>query len=168
MRLAPKGGARLRDLAVTTSAIAAITLVLGTAANVVSPRRIAWTEDWSHYIEARAIREGLSLITTAQAHDFFVKGTHLFLDARTDEEYRAGRIPGAFSVPFTALESSLPEVQQLLSPSFPIVTYCSGEACDESFLLAVELKRQGLTNVVLYASGFDKWVEAGHPAERGP
>jgi rhodanese-related sulfurtransferase len=164
----PNARNRLRETLSSVFAIAAIAAVLGTAANVISPRRIPWVEDWSHYIEARALQEGLTLITTAEAWEYFQRGTHIFLDARSDEEYRQERIPGAFSLPFMAMEEKMPEVQFLLGPSFPIVTYCSGETCDESFLVAVELRKQGMTNIVLYAGGMEKWVEAGHPSERGP
>lgn len=152
----------------SAACIVAVSLLLGTASNFLSPRRIAWKEDWSQYIESKALREGIALVTTPQAFEYFQKGSHIFLDARHGGDYRQGRIPGAFSLPFDAQDEKAAEVQALLSPSQPVVTYCAGKNCDESFLLTIELRKQGFTNVVLYAGGMDAWIEAGHPAERGP
>jgi rhodanese-related sulfurtransferase len=149
-------------------ALVALGLVLGTVANVVSPRRIAWVEDWSHFVEARAYREGLTLINTAEAQQLWQKGTHLFLDARSPRDFEAGRIPGAFSLPYAAISEHLGPLQGLLTPRQPLVAYCSGVECDESLLLAIELRRMGFTNVVLYAGGIQKWREAGYPVEEGP
>lgn len=157
-----------RSVLLPAFGLALASLLLGTASNLVSPRRIPWVEDWSQYIESKALREGITLVTTPQAVDYFRRGTHVFLDARHEADYQKARIPGAFSLPFDAMEEKAGDVQLLLSPSQPVVTYCSGKNCDESFLLTVELRKQGFTNVVLYAGGMDAWIASGHPAERGP
>lgn len=149
-------------------AIVGIGLVLGAVANLVSPRRIPWVEDWSHYVEARAYREGLTLINTTEAKQLWDKGAHLFLDARSEKDFEAGHIPGAFSLPQANMPEHMASLQGMLTPQQPLVAYCSGFDCDESLLLAIELKRMGFTNVVLYAGGMQKWREAGHPVEEGP
>ncbi len=125
-------------------------------------------EDWSHYIEAKALENGITLITSAQAWDYFEKGTHVFLDARPNTDYAAGHIPGAFSLPYDAMEDHFMNVQMLLTPEQPLVTYCSGKECDESFLLTIFLRDQGFTNIVLFADGIEAWNEAGHSEEGGP
>jgi rhodanese-related sulfurtransferase len=71
------------------------------------------------------------------------------------------------SLPYQAVEDALSNAQALLTPAQPIVTYCSGEDCDESFLLTLYLKQQGFTNVVLFAGGFSQWKTGGHPVEGG-
>lgn len=148
--------------------ITIIGLGLGTVANLVSPRRIAWIEDWAHHVEARAYREGIGLINTEEAWALFEQGQYLFLDARSEKDYQHSHIPGAFSVPHSAMGEYLQGLQGILTPEQPIIAYCSGLECDESLLLAIELKRMGITNVVLYAGGFQKWVQAGHPVASWP
>ena len=44
-----------------------LALVFGTLANLVSPRRIPWVGDWENYIETKALKEKITLITAAQA-----------------------------------------------------------------------------------------------------
>ncbi len=143
-------------------------LFLGAAANVVSPRRIPWVEDWAHHVEARAFREGISLINTDEAWKFHQEGAHLFLDARSEKDFAKGHIPGAFSVPHALAHEYLAGLQGILTPEQPVVAYCSGADCDESLLLAIELKRMGMTNIVLYAGGFQKWRERNLPVEASP
>lgn len=145
--------------------IIGVGLALGTVANLISPRRIPWVEDWEHYIEARAYRAGLNIIHAREAYGFFQKGTHLFLDARHPADYQQAHIPGALSLPSAAIAEHLPAWQALFSPSQPLVAYCSGIECDESLLLAMELKRLGITNVVLFVGGITQWREHGFPIE---
>jgi rhodanese-related sulfurtransferase len=141
--------------------------ICGAAANLVSPRRIPWTEDWSHYIEARAMKERITLVTPKQVERILDTGTHVFLDARPPADYVTGHLPSAVSLPFQSVDDDMARVQALLTPAQPIVTYCSGEDCDESFLLTLYLRRQGFTNVVLFAGGYAAWKAGGHPVEAG-
>lgn len=140
--------------------------VCGTASQLFRRDPIPWFENWSNFIEAKAIKEGIPLVTAAQAMAFLQSG-HLILDARPAADYEAGHIPSARSVPYDSIVDALPAVQQFLTPSTPVMTYCSGKNCDESFLLTQYLRKQGFTNVVLFAGGFETWSMEGHPIERG-
>ena len=128
---------------------------------------IPWFEDWSSHIEAKALKEGVPLATAAQVLAFLQAGTHVILDARPAVDYEAGHIPTARSVPYLSVDDAMAAVQQYLTPSGPILTYCSGKTCDESFLLTQYLRRQGFTNVTLFAGGFETWSAEGHPVEKG-
>ncbi|HPF99661.1 MAG TPA: rhodanese-like domain-containing protein [Kiritimatiellia bacterium] len=147
--------------------IFAVAVACGFVANTVSPRRIPWSEDWGNYIESKALREGVLLVTTSRAKELAAQHACIILDARPAADYKAGRIPGAVSLPYDNVEEELAHVQVLLSPSQPIMTYCSGKQCDESFLLTLYLKKAGFTNIVLYAGGFDQWRAEGLPTEGG-
>jgi len=57
------------------------------------------------------------------------------------------------------------DVMILLTPDTPILTYCSGEECDESFQVSEFLREQGFTNVVLFAGGYTAWEAGGLPTE---
>ncbi|MFH0953395.1 MAG: rhodanese-like domain-containing protein [Verrucomicrobiota bacterium] len=145
-----------------------IAILCGGAANLVSPRRIPWVEDWANYIEAKALKEGVRLVRTEQARRIVDAGMHVVLDARPAADYAAGHLPGATSLPYNTVEESLADVQSMLAQSTPILTYCAGENCDESFLLTLFLRQQGFTNSVLFLGGFDQWKAAGYPVEGAP
>ena len=137
-------------------------------ANTCRPSgRIAWAEDWSRYVEARAREEGLALADLRAAEGIAKGQAHLIFDARPAADYEAGHLPGAFSLPYTEVEDRLLDVQDRLTPAQPIMVYCSGTECDESFLLSRFLKQQGFTNVVLFAGGFGEWEKAGQPVVKG-
>lgn len=84
------------------------------------------------------------------------KGEVIALDVRPPEEYQAGHIPGALSVPLAELKQRLAE----LPKSRTIVAYCRGPYC----VLAVEavelLRRQGFKAVRLEDSVHD-WRRRG-------
>jgi rhodanese-related sulfurtransferase/predicted transcriptional regulator len=82
------------------------------------------------------------------------------LDVRPPEEYRAGHIPGARSVPVSEVESTLKEI----SPEHEVVAYCRGPYCvfaDEAVAL---LKAHGYKAQRL-EGGLPDWRAAGLPVE---
>lgn len=90
------------------------------------------------------------------------KGEVVVLDVRPVEEYAAGHIPGARSVPLPELRRRLSE----LPKDAEIVAYCRGPYC----VLAVEalqvLHRKGF-RARRMAGGFPEWLEAGLPVQAG-
>ena len=151
-----------------TGAILFVAVACGAAANLLSPHRIPWVEDWSRYIEAKAMKEGITLVTAKQVERILHDGTHVVFDARPPADYRAGHLPGAVSLPQLSVEDELANVQHLLTPAQPILTYCNGLDCDESLLLTLYLRQQGFTNAVLFAGGFKEWAAGGRPVEGAP
>ena len=86
----------------------------------------------------------------------------LVVDVGPSEEYAAGHIAGAQSVPLAELERRLARLPR----SKRIVAYCRGPYC----VLAAEavrlLRRRGLDAVRL-RDGFPEWRDAGLPVEVG-
>jgi rhodanese-related sulfurtransferase len=84
------------------------------------------------------------------------------LDVRPPQEYAAGHIAGALSVPLAELERRLARLPRTKR----IVAYCRGPYC----VLAAEavrlLRRRGLDAVRL-RDGFPEWRDAGLPVEVG-
>jgi rhodanese-related sulfurtransferase/DNA-binding transcriptional ArsR family regulator len=80
------------------------------------------------------------------------------LDVRPADEYRAGHIPGAVSMPMSELERRLAEIPR----DRPVIAYCRGPFC----VLAVEavetLRRKGFAAQRM-ESGVPDWQLAGHP-----
>lgn len=90
-------------------------------------------------------------------------GDVVVLDVRPSDEYVAGHLPGARSIPVEELEMHIDE----LDPSKEIVAYCRGPYClfaDE----AVELLRSRGFRARRLADGLPDWQTSGYPVERGP
>jgi rhodanese-related sulfurtransferase len=88
------------------------------------------------------------------------EGGVIVLDVRPEQEYRAGHIPGAHSVPLERLEAYLEEIPE----DHEIVAYCRGPYCmfsDE----AVELLRSRGYRARRLAEGLPDWRAAGRPVE---
>ena len=82
------------------------------------------------------------------------------LDVRPEEEYRAGHIPGALSVPVDTLEAAL----QTLPKDKEIVAYCRGPYCVFSDEAVHALSARGYQASRL-TEGFPEWRAAGYPVE---
>lgn len=107
--------------------------------------------------EAKAQIEEVSL----ENADAAISDASLLLDVREDDEYRAGHIPGAVSIPRGLLEFKLSNDPALEARDHPIVLYCktSGRAA----LAAATLKAMGYLHVKSIEGGFDAWLDAGKP-----
>jgi rhodanese-related sulfurtransferase len=147
--------------------ILAASLALGGIRQAAFPGAIPWVQDWSNFIESKAMKSGIALVTLDEVKAIVQRQSHILLDARPLADYDAGHLPGALALPQTAIDEHLPNVLPLLAPEQPILTYCSGKQCDESFLLTVDLRKQGFTNIVLYPGGFTEWQKAGLAVEGG-
>lgn len=139
---------------------------LAGVSQVIFPKRIPWVQDWANMVENKAAEDGIRVIDLAAMKAIVDKQSHILLDARRMGDYLAGHIPGAFALPDAEFDANLPNVLPLLTPSQPIVTYCSGKSCDESIHLTKKLQAQGFTNIVLFAGGIVEWKEAGHPVQQ--
>lgn len=90
-------------------------------------------------------------------------GTVLVLDVRPVDEYRAGHIPGALSIPLDRLARRLRDVP----PDKTIVAYCRGPYCVLAFK-AVEILRTRGFDARRLVDGFPEWRAAGLPVEVSP
>jgi sulfur-carrier protein adenylyltransferase/sulfurtransferase len=86
------------------------------------------------------------------------------LDVREKEEYRAGYIPGAVSIPRGFLE--IQAEQKLPDKNAKIVAYCAGGT--RSALAAATLQELGYTNVETANPGFTRWKDLGYPVDLPP
>jgi rhodanese-related sulfurtransferase len=84
----------------------------------------------------------------------------LVLDVRPPEEYAAGHVPGAVSVPVAELKRRLKE----LPKNKEIVAYCRGSFCAFAPEAARYLDRKGYRTRILDA-GLPDWEAAGLPVE---
>ena len=84
------------------------------------------------------------------------------IDVREEEEYAAGKIPGARhlckGIIERDIESAVPDL------SADMVLYCGGGF--RSALAADNLQKMGYTRVLSLAGGFREWREAKYPIEK--
>ena len=90
-------------------------------------------------------------------------GDAVVLDLRPAEEYHAGHIAGAFSLPLEELEARLAE----LPTGVEIVAYCRGPFCALAPRGVAMLRRRGFRARRLQ-DGFPEWRLAGLPVAVGP
>ena len=92
------------------------------------------------------------------------KEPYTLLDVREKEEFRAGYIPGAVSIPRGFLEIQVEG--RLPDKNAKIIAYCAGGT--RSALAAKTLAELGYTNVETAQPGFVRWKDLGYPMETPP
>ena len=105
-------------------------------------------------------RDGLEPVGREELLARVRSGAVVVLDVRPIEEFRAGHIPGAVSIPLAELEQRVKE----LPVSREIVAYCRGPYCVMAFK-AVELLRARKRRARRLVDGFPEWKAAGLPVE---
>ena len=90
------------------------------------------------------------------------EGSVVVLDVRPVEEYRAGHIPGAVSLPLEELQRRLAE----LPMDQEIIAYCRGPYCLFAVRAVELLRKQGFT-ARRFGEGIPEWKAAGLPVAVG-
>ena len=105
-------------------------------------------------------REALEAVDAAGLMERLADESVVILDVRPEEEYRAGHVPGALSVPVSSLEAAL----QVLPKDKEIVAYCRGPYCVFSDEAVAFLKSHGYRAIRL-TEGLPEWRDSGYPIE---
>src|SRR5215212_6302621 len=105
-------------------------------------------------------REAMEAVDAVGLMERLAEESVVVLDARPEEEYRAGHVPGALSVPVASLEATL----QTLPKDKEIVAYCRGPYCVFSDEAVRALSSRGYRASRL-TEGFPDWRAAGYPIE---
>lgn len=87
----------------------------------------------------------------------------LIVDARSPEQYAAGHIEGAVSLPLVEIDAALQDFAARVDTNRSLVIYCSGFGCPDSFDLAVRLIESGYQDVRVFEGGYPEWRDAGLP-----
>lgn len=107
----------------------------------------------------REFIEGHSGLETVDREDLLKRvrrGSVTVIDVRPEEEYQAGHIPGAISVPLKALEAQLDD----LPKDREIVAYCRGPYCVLAVQAVETLRARGFRTVRL-EDGIPDWRARG-------
>jgi rhodanese-related sulfurtransferase len=119
--------------------------------------------------------EGLQLADLKQATGWFhdpryQQGGILFVDARDEQHYQEGHIPGAYLLDWFHAENYLGTVLPLCNAAHEIIVYCNGGDCELSQSTAMLLRDSGHVpqeKLFVYGGGITEWTNQGLPVELG-
>jgi rhodanese-related sulfurtransferase len=106
--------------------------------------------------------DGVEPLDVAQLLERSEHGDVVVVDVRPAEEYEAGHIAGALSVPLADLAVRISD----LPAGSTVVAYCRGPYCVLSAEAVRQLRSAGL-NAQRLEAGVDEWRQAGRPIEIG-
>ncbi len=127
------------------------------------------------YFTPRAL-PGATLVD-ATAVDQMLQGGGVFIDTRTEAEFKAGRVPGAVLVPYVEKSHKEPDFNATadsfdlskLPPSknTVIVFACNGAECWKSFKASHAAVKAGYSKVHWFRGGLPEWRAAGLKVDSG-
>jgi len=119
-------------------------------------------------VRSRAAQEEVdddtNLLTLARAKSLYEQGA-VFVDSRSPAEYESGHIRGSRHLYYMHAEEEWETVMADVPFEMPIVSYCSGEGCNSSFLVADQLQNVGFEKVYIFDGGWPEWSAAGYPLD---
>jgi rhodanese-related sulfurtransferase len=130
------------------------------ALRTLAHRRLAEVEQVASLYLTR--RDRLEPVSLAELRRMLREGRVTVLDVRPPDEYEAGHIPGALSIPVAELERRLAEVPA----GREVVAYCRGPYCVFS-LEAVETLRGHGYAARRADEGLPEWRAEGWPVREG-
>ncbi len=123
-------------------------------------------------LASRLAAKGLQVADTNLVLKFYqdpgyAAGGIVFVDARNDQSYTEGHIPGAYQLDYYYKEKYLPTVLPVIMTAETILVYCNGGDCEDSELTAALLQQAGIppARIFVYAGGYTEWASAGLPVE---
>lgn len=106
-------------------------------------------------------------IETIAALDYLKTSGAVFLDARSEYDFKAGHIAGALNRQEINLDTWMPAFFEKIPPETVLVTYCSDPQCHLAENLAATLYEMGYTNSRYMPAGWLAWLAAAYPTEDG-
>ena len=99
--------------------------------------------------------------------DELLAAGHLLVDARDPHIYADSHLAGAISLPLGEVDQLLADFSVRVARDKPLIIYCNGFGCPDSFDLGVRLIAAGYLQVQVYEGGFPEWRDRGRPLESG-
>jgi rhodanese-related sulfurtransferase len=128
----------------------------------------------AQFLAAQMKEKGLQLIDGGQAtqlfHDpRFQQNVIVFIDARDEDHYQQGHIPGAYEFDPYHPEKYFDTVLPVCQKAEQVVIYCNGGDCDDSETAAILLRDVGIPNqkLFVYGGGITEWKTSRLPVETG-
>jgi rhodanese-related sulfurtransferase len=125
-------------------------------------------------VVARLKEKGLQVVNGDQAAELFhdplyQKGGIIFIDARNDEHYHGGHIPGAYQFDNYHPENFMGAVFPVCQSAQKIIVYCTGGNCEDSQFAALTLRdaQIPIEKLFVYTGGITEWTNRGYAIELG-
>jgi rhodanese-related sulfurtransferase len=122
----------------------------------------------------RLAAKGLSAVTFAETRalyedPMYAYEAYVFIDARDDDHYGIGHIPGAHQFDHFRAERFQETMMQIIPTAMNIVVYCNGGDCEDSESAALFLLGLGADpgHLAVFTGGITEWKSRGMPVERG-
>jgi rhodanese-related sulfurtransferase len=156
----------MRGLVRDAALILAAVLVLGTAANLVPGRHMAW---WGKGVEPPRLGVDFQFIDAASADAIRTSLPRVVvLDTRSAAEYAAGHVPGAHRIAYTEIDAQLtPALIAELRAADAVLVYGDSDETDVEQLVSQDLHRRGMAPPYVLLGGFAAWNAGGLPLEGG-
>ena len=142
--------------------------------NSFSGRGISLIGSWSSMIFSDSLivpysyQEGdPQAMSISEAMMEFQASHTLFLDARSEFDYKQGHIKGALNLPFEEFDDFYPKVASKLPKDKTIIAYCDGTECELSLFLTRILREKGYQDLKIFFGGWAVWEEADLPIGKG-
>ncbi|MBZ0199676.1 MAG: rhodanese-like domain-containing protein [Ignavibacteriaceae bacterium] len=141
--------------------------LLGLLVNYLDPKGISFIRDNGQLPNSTVIG-GVNdtdpepqQIGLPQAYKFY-KEKVVFFDAREVDDYTEGHIDGAINISYVQFDEMKSKLDAVSKDDI-VVTYCGGDDCDLSILLANEMMKIGYKKVFVFFGGWKKWLTANYP-----
>src|SRR5882672_131740 len=125
-------------------------------------------------LRARLAEKGLTLADSNQVTQLFHDPRYeqeliVFVDARDDQSYKKGHIPGAYQFDYHYFEKYLPTLLPACQAAQQILVYCNGGDCEDSEFAATMLRDAGIPKekLFVYGGGITEWTNTNLPLEAG-
>ncbi len=173
VRVAAPAAAPLADTLAAPAPVAAGAPPAVPADPAAQPSTAAFPPEWAA-VAQRLAGKGFSALTFDEVRALhedpaFAAGAYLFVDARDDEQFEAGHIPGAVQLDPYHIERYLDAVMAAVPGCLRIVVYCTGGKCEDSEFAATDLASLGVptSQLAVYVGGIEDWAARGMPMQTG-
>lgn len=165
--------------------IVSLGIFTGLVANACREDRIVLRHDYFHYYKGRSSLPVTDLVKRIEEHELRTVGLDelraalssgaigtgalVLVDARGDEDFQIGHIPGAIQFDHYRPDKHIDHVLRTCLTAETVVIYCKGGSCDDSLLAARDLIEFGLSQsrLAVFAGGIDAWQARGFALEAG-
>jgi rhodanese-related sulfurtransferase len=146
------------------AAMAALSLALGIGTNFLFPEPLPVMAEKSQF----AVEVTAPTTESSDILRIWESGEAFFVDARSEEAFNKGHIPGAFSVPYKQFEEgTTPETVDVLPREQKLIIYCDGADCHASQVVYDALLNLGFQKdmMEIFHGGWTDWNELGGEVE---
>ncbi len=128
----------------------------------------------SKVVEKKPLEHDYQTITVDEAHEVLDdpktgQGLNIFVDARDDEHFAEGHIPGAIQCFPYESRRCLDQVKAAADGAEKVIVYCEGGDCEDSIFMSRELQEAGVPYeaIYLFEGGWKEWSAKGLHTETG-